>query len=155
MKDLQTILKDKYGSPDELWAAYDQLESVSTEFMLGAWKGEEIASGHPWDGLLTTVGWYGKVFISEEAVHPLIFSNDNHTRFFAVDPQFMPLALPAGFLRLCAPLARYFTFLVKTQTPAATLQMIEHRGKKRPLWFIVRSRFRIVFDGLMRAESWV
>jgi hypothetical protein len=41
--------------------------------MTGRWRGFEIRTGHRLDGLLEPSGWYGKLFESVEAVHPLLF----------------------------------------------------------------------------------
>ena len=46
---------------DELWP---QLPTVRIEEILGSWRGGELPTGHPMDGQLEQVGWYGKNFIS-------------------------------------------------------------------------------------------
>ena len=57
--------------------AFDALDVVDLEFMLGRWQGVEVSSNHPMDGLLDASNWYGKEFISADHVHPLLFSMPN------------------------------------------------------------------------------
>ena len=57
---------------DELWA---QLPTVRIEEILGSWRGGELPTGHPMDGQLEQVGWYGKNFISRTNVQPLVCRN--------------------------------------------------------------------------------
>ncbi|MYX72412.1 MULTISPECIES: DUF4334 domain-containing protein [unclassified Streptomyces] len=57
---------------DEIWAA---LDTVRPEDILGEWKGGEFRTGHPLDGTLATVGWYGKTFTSVHDAKPLICRN--------------------------------------------------------------------------------
>src|SRR3712207_6459776 len=54
-------------------AFYDSLPAVRVEELLGAWRGSEIATGHPFDGLLGPSGWHGKNFRSADDVDPLVF----------------------------------------------------------------------------------
>lgn len=61
-------------STEEALAIFDSLEPVDTNFMLGAWKGEGFPTGHSLDGLLEAYHWHGKLFESQEDVHPLIFT---------------------------------------------------------------------------------
>lgn len=54
---------------DEIWAA---LATVRPEEILGEWKGGEFHTGHPLNGALAKVDWYGKTFVSVADVKPLI-----------------------------------------------------------------------------------
>jgi hypothetical protein len=45
-------------------AFYDSLPPVGLALMTGRWRGGEIATGHPFDGLLGPAGWHGKAFRS-------------------------------------------------------------------------------------------
>lgn len=58
---------------EEAFSWFDQLEPVEMERLWGNWRGSELTSGHPMDGLLGLTGWYGKEFQDAETVHPLIF----------------------------------------------------------------------------------
>lgn len=57
----------------EALAAFDLLEGVTVEFMLGRWRAIGIRTGHPLDGVLEAYGWWGKEFVSATEVYPLLF----------------------------------------------------------------------------------
>ncbi|MDX2937795.1 DUF4334 domain-containing protein [Streptomyces ipomoeae] len=59
---------------DEIWAA---LDTVRPEEILGEWKGDEFDTGHPANGQLQQVGWYGKTFVSPMDAKPLICRDEN------------------------------------------------------------------------------
>lgn len=110
---------------------FDALESVDCNFMLGRWRGREVMSGHPMDGILDLVGWYGKFFISANNVHPLLFYR-NDSQLFSVNPATMPLGLmkyQLPRLKFYKPLIRFFRLLIQTRKGRARLRMLEHRGK--------------------------
>lgn len=67
---------------------FDSLEAVESDFMKGLWKGSEMPSGHPMDGLLTLVPWYGKRFVNAENVHPLVMI-DKQKRLYSVNPDLL------------------------------------------------------------------
>jgi hypothetical protein len=54
---------------DEIWAA---LATVRPEDILGEWKGGEFRTGHPLNGELAKVNWYGKTFVTVHDAKPLI-----------------------------------------------------------------------------------
>lgn len=118
-------------TPAEALALYDELPAVRSADLLGAWRGRELRTGHPMDGLLEASGWWGKRFDSVDAVHPLLFS-DAAGEIFAVDPRRVPLGL-AGKVPVTAvergrramPVLRR---VIGTTTPRARLRDIEHRG---------------------------
>ncbi|MFD6566880.1 DUF4334 domain-containing protein [Micromonospora profundi] len=59
---------------DDIWAA---LDTVRPEEILGEWKGRALDTGHPLNGQLDRVRWYGKRFVSRTDVKPLICRDDN------------------------------------------------------------------------------
>lgn len=61
------------ASGAEALAAFDSLEGVTVEFMLGRWRAVGIRTGHPLDGVLEAYGWWGKEFVTATEVHPLLF----------------------------------------------------------------------------------
>ncbi len=68
------ILRAQPGTADdaELDAIWAALPTLTPEELFGQWKGAEFTTGHPTNGLLDTIGWYGKTFVSRTEVHPLI-----------------------------------------------------------------------------------
>ncbi len=125
---LNELFTNKEGDIADVLRVYDQLEPVSLDFMKGRWKGYEIVTGHSLDGMLIPSGWYGKLFISPEEVHPLVFFAKNKTQLYSVNPKHMSLDLkvPKKNLGLIMALAKPF---VKTKASSARLRMIEYRGR--------------------------
>ena len=54
--------------------------------MIGTWRGAELPTGHPLDGLLEASGWWGKQFIDAESVHPLLFPTADGSALWALNP---------------------------------------------------------------------
>lgn len=116
----------------EALALFDQLAPVTLDFMMGRWRGAEIATGHPMDGLLALTNWYGKEFVSADCVHPLLFS-DGKGGTFKVSPnaQLMrtALSLPLPQTDALKPILSMFNSLFKTEKSQARLRMMKHRGQ--------------------------
>lgn len=119
-------------TPEAALALFDSLPPLRPEEMLGHWRGESVASGHPLDGLLETYHWHGKAFRGPDDVDPLLFRRTDGTvvplRAVMPDPRWLErwpwLRRPAvgnGFQRWLLP-------LLVTRTPQARLQLVEHRG---------------------------
>lgn len=122
-------MRSEGASQEEAFALFDSLEAADSPGMLDLWRGSEIATGHPLEGLLTVSGWYGKQFDSAEHVHPLVFQKKNGD-LYAVNPIWIPMNLPfdkipRGPIRPAMTLARPF---VRTRKSAARLRQIEYRG---------------------------
>ena len=99
----------------------------------GAGGGDaSCATGHPWDGLLTASGWYGKQFDGPDAVHPLLFRTPKGT-LFPVDPARIPVGivgrLPRGGGVGRSSAARRHRSAPAGNGPKARLRNLEHRGK--------------------------
>ncbi|HEY0402887.1 MAG TPA: DUF4334 domain-containing protein [Blastococcus sp.] len=118
--------------PDEALAYFDSLPVVEPGEMLGRWRGSGLPTGSPLDGLLEAYGWYGKEFLDDDTVHPLLFT-DRSGRPRPVDPSLLPMAVLrdyAGFLQLW-PLRAVFGGLrplFHTAKPKARLREVTHRG---------------------------
>jgi len=100
--------------------------------MLGAWRGSEIPTGHPLDGILGPLGWHGKRFDGPDDVQPLIMSGPGGV-LWSLNPAVVPL----GLLLRRPALARLSGLgcvvhasrrLVATRRPAARLRMTQYRG---------------------------
>lgn len=129
---IDEILQQDNTTTVEALALFDQLETVGTGFMLGRWQGSGFHTAHPMDGLLEVANWYGKEFVSEECVHPLLFLNGNREIFkISPSPQMMKLALrlPIPKSDAAKPLYTLFNPLLKTEKSQARLRMTEYRGK--------------------------
>lgn len=116
----------------QAWELFDSLPGVRVdEITTGRWRGEELATQHPFDGVLTASGWYGKHFEDAETVHPLLFA-DEAGNIFPVDPRRVPLSLagkiPLSGVRLARKMLRVLGPAVRTRKPKARLRALEFRG---------------------------
>lgn len=126
---IEHILSRRQAEPGEVMDCFDRLAPADPGFMLGRWRGFEIATGHLLDGLLEPTGWYGKLFESADAVHPLLFYGAGRRSLHAVDPKLVPLTMPlprSALLGTLMTLARPF---LQTRAPKARMRMIEFRGR--------------------------
>ncbi|NTX41624.1 DUF4334 domain-containing protein [Myxococcus sp. CA033] len=106
----------------EALALFDSLPTVELGFMRGTWKGSELHTGHPMDGMLGATGWYGKRFVDEESVHPLLFYTEDRASVFPVDPRKWPSPTIRG---LVGP----HRAAVETEKFKARLRLTVYRGK--------------------------
>ncbi|MFP7478893.1 DUF4334 domain-containing protein [Terribacillus saccharophilus] len=129
---LNAILRDG-TTQSEAFSLFDKLDIVEPEEMLGMWKGEEIATGHPLEGLLTASGWYGKEFIDAEHVHPLIFKKSDGV-LYTISPSFLPINLLLQSLqnipkKILSPSMTILRPILHTSKSAARLRKVNYRGK--------------------------
>ncbi|WNJ17699.1 DUF4334 domain-containing protein [Pontibacter sp. G13] len=129
MKTLSEFLQFG-GTTDEVADYYDQLPPIPTDFMIGRWKGSEIPTGHAIDGLLEPSGWYGKQFISEEAVHPLLFWTRSKRKVFSVNPLLIPLTFPFPKTPILGTLMGLLRPILQTRHSKARLRKVLYRGKE-------------------------
>ena len=121
--------------PEDLTSAaavayFDRQQPVPVGALTGRWRGVELPTGHPFDGLLAAHRWYGKDFLDAERVHPLLFA-DRAGRPYPVDPTHAPLGLlvrrPRLFrsapARAVSPVARR---VLRTRRPAGRTRMVQH-----------------------------
>ncbi len=124
-------LIESFADQAEAAAYFDSLPAVQCEEMLGRWKGREIRTGHPMDGMLEASGWYGKQFDGLDEVHPLLFSAPGGG-LFAVDPRKVPLGLAPRIPAVAVGKARGALGVIKpairTKMHRARLRAVEHRG---------------------------
>jgi hypothetical protein len=153
-------------SPAEALAIFDQLDSVSVNFMLGAWRGSGFPTGHPMDGLLETYHWHGKRFDSPEQVYPLIFQTRaggttcvNPLWAMPVVPWLNRLSGLRG--EVLGDLFQLSLGLFSTRHSGARLRMITYRGKESATMIYdclpIQDIFRRIDDhrvlGLMDAKG--
>lgn len=115
----------------EALALFDSLPAVTVEQMMGRWRGADIPTGNPFDGLLAGMGWHGKRFTGPDDAHPLVFANERGQ--FLVNPKLIPLDLAIKLHKLLRKptvqrLSRPLLSLMRTNKPAARLRLMEYRG---------------------------
>lgn len=115
---------------EQALALFDALSPIRAEDTLGRWKGRELATGHPMDGVLERSGWYGKRFDSLEKVHPLLVLVGDS--LFSMEPRRVPLrlvaAMPPSLVSVARPLVGLFEPWLRTDKPRARLRNLEYRG---------------------------
>ena len=127
--ELKNILSEKKGTEKALLKIYDDLPGIDSSFMLGRWKGFEIVTGHKIEGLLEPSGWYGKLFVDAEQVHPLLFETRNKKKLYSVNPSLIPLGIPFPKIKLLGVIMSLLRPILQTSKPCARLRMITFRGK--------------------------
>ncbi|TFV54003.1 DUF4334 domain-containing protein [Geodermatophilus sp. DF01-2] len=120
------------AAPSDVLAFADRLPGVGIEEMVGRWRGAELPTGSPLDGLLTAHRWWGKEIVDPETVHPLLFS-DRAGRPRPVDPAAAPLTLLRHAPELARSRPAQLAFvaarpLLTTRRPTARLRPVAHRG---------------------------
>jgi len=144
-----------FPSQNEALRFFDELQPAMPDEMIGLWQGHGIATGHPLDGVLENLGWYGK------RVHPglradaLLF-RAGPRRLAAIDPARIPLRLALRLSRFGRTrIARnWFTYLQKVlraSAPVAKLKPLSFRGKTSTAMIYDRKpiidHFRRIDDG--------
>ena len=119
------------AAPEEVLGFFDARPAVPVEGLLGRWRGSELPTGSPLDGLLAAYGWWGKEFLDAETVHPLLVRG--RAAPFPVNPALVPVSLLRTSPRLAhATVLRHAAAavrpLLRTRRPTARLRSVEHRG---------------------------
>lgn len=87
VRDQQTTLEE-----------FQSLPPIAPGELIGLWKGHGIATGHPFDGVLENLGWFGKRFRPDMRADALLFRSGD-LRLVAVDPKWIPLRFGIAFSR--------------------------------------------------------
>ncbi|MEO0485307.1 MAG: GXWXG domain-containing protein [Pseudomonadota bacterium] len=115
----------------EAIALFDASEPARVADILGDWRGEEVPTGHPMDGLLAASFWWGKRFESPDDAHPLIHDLPLWGRQ-ALNPALIPFHLAAQLplrAQLGPVLMPILAPLLRTRKPKARLRDLAFRGR--------------------------
>jgi GXWXG protein len=132
---LGEVLPDVPTTTDDALAMFDNADPVDPGYMIGMWRGAEIPTGHPLDGILEASGWYGKEFIDAETVRPLLFRRRHGTRTWAMNPIFVPVQsalkvrIPSFAFPLMRPAISALRPVVQTRRARARLRSTTYRGE--------------------------
>ena len=129
MKSTEDLLKERKATAKDALEIFDSLEPATVEFMIGRWRGFEIESNHPMDGLLSATGWYGKLFLNPEEVHPLLFYSWGRTELYSVNPRIVPMRLKLPKSDGMGYLMKLLKPVLRTTKSTARLRMVEYRGR--------------------------
>lgn len=127
--EIEKLLKERKVTTNDAISIFSRLEPVTVEFMLGQWRGFEIITGHPIEGLLESSGWYGKLFENQENAHPLLMHTLNKKRLFAINPRYIPLGINFPKKNILKFFIAILKPILKTKKSKARIRMIEYRGK--------------------------
>jgi hypothetical protein len=113
---------------------FDAAPAVDPDFMLGTWRGAELPTGHPLDGLLAASGWWGKQFLGAEKVHPLLFPTTDRAGLWPMNPLLafaglgptskLPILKTVSLQRPIATLRP----VLRASSPKARLRTTRYRG---------------------------
>ncbi|GAA4479406.1 DUF4334 domain-containing protein [Rhodococcus olei] len=130
----ERIIAERRASVDEARAVFDDAAPADPDFMIGTWRGAELRTGHPMDGVLDASGWWGKQFVDTETVHPLLFPTADGRALWALDPKRIWFGLltspvrPSPEGRDLSRLVSVGRRLVETRRPRARLRTTRFRG---------------------------
>lgn len=111
---------------------YDVLPPISTADLRGLWRGEGVPTGHPMDGALERLGWFGKRFDDDDLVDPLVFRT-GRGGLVNVHPGRVPLGVVLRVARLlrtppAGPAFGVVRPLLMTHRHRARLREVRFRG---------------------------
>ncbi|MDB5555572.1 MAG: hypothetical protein JWL86_5556 [Rhizobium sp.] len=100
--------------------------------MVGLWKGRGIPAGHPFDGVLENLGWFGKRFTPDMRADALLFRFVER-RLVAIDPARIPLRLTLRFqdvgrMRVAKSLFSCLQRGLRARGPVASLKTMVFGG---------------------------
>ena len=75
---------------------FHSLDPVRPEEIIGLWKGVGHPSGHPLDGVLENLHWFGKRFHTDLRADALLFEGET-SHLVPVDPKYFPIRLANRF----------------------------------------------------------
>ncbi len=111
---------------------FQRLPSIEPREMIGLWTGRGIPSGHPLDGVLENLGWFGKRFTAQMRADALLFRLGER-RLIPIDPARIPLRLALRFhkigkTRAARNVFSYLQRLLLAKGPVASLKTMSFQG---------------------------
>ena len=111
---------------------FQSLPPIEPREMIGLWTGRGIASGHPFDGVLENLGWFGKRFTPELRADALLFRLGER-RLIPIDPAMVLLRAALRFhkvgrTRAARNLFSYLQHGLRANGPVASLRTMSFRG---------------------------
>jgi hypothetical protein len=143
-------------------AVFDRLDPVPVGAVLGRWRGMDVPTGHPLDGMLGAFGWAGKDMRDTQTAFPLLF--EHHGTVIAIEPKYLPVRLAARWRvhrsRWVRAAFEAMKPVLRTTKPSARLCMTAYRGRSSATLLYdalpIRDVFRRVDDdcllGLMECR---
>ncbi len=132
---LGEVLVNVPTTTGEALSMFDNAEPVEPDDLIGMWRGAEVPTRHPLDGILAASGWWGKEFIDSETVHPLLFRSRDGMRAWAMNPILVPVQwalkvrMPSFAYPLLRPAISALRPVLQTRRPRARLRSVTYRGQ--------------------------
>lgn len=113
------------GSPtqQQMAAAFDALDPVDLDMLVGLWKADPGYAETPGGRMLVESGWWGARFTDAETVDPLLFRSDDGDGLLAADLLRVLALIREGVRNISTRRAE-----VETSAPIGRVRMIEYRG---------------------------
>ncbi|MCU1441780.1 MAG: hypothetical protein JWP85_2777, partial [Rhodoglobus sp.] len=116
----------------EALGEFQSLPPVEPREMIGLWSGRGIPSGHPFDGVLENLGWFGKRFTPDMRADALLFRL-GEKRLIPIDPARIPVRLALRFhkvgrMRVAKNLFSYLQRGLRARGPVASLKSMVFGG---------------------------
>ena len=121
---------------------YDSLPPLRSAHLRGLWRGFGVPTGHPLDGALERLGWFGKRFDDDEHVHPLVFRARHGLT--SVHPGLVPL----GLMLRVAPAMRFTPAPVGFMVVRPLMATRRHRARLREVRYRGVVSAALVYDDL-------
>ncbi|UVC12566.1 DUF4334 domain-containing protein (plasmid) [Rhizobium sp. TH2] len=111
---------------------FQSLPPIEPREMIGLWTGRTFPSGHPFDGVLENLGWFGKRFTPDMRADALLFRFDER-RLIPIDPARITLRLALRFhkvgrTRAAKNLFSYLQRGFRAKGPVASLKTMSFQG---------------------------
>lgn len=112
--------------------AFRSLPPIQPRELVGLWKGRGVPAGHPFDGILENLDWFGKRFTADMRADALLFRSGDR-RLVAIDPARIPLGLALRFhnvgrTRAARNLFSYLQRHLRAKGPVASLTTMVFSG---------------------------
>lgn len=122
-----------FPSEDAAFDYFDTLDPVPVSSLVGLWEGRGVPTGHPLDGVLENLGWFGKRFNGDRSADALLF-RQGERRLVPIDPSFIPLGLAFRFNRFGRSRAgqnlfSHMTRYLRARGPVASVKSLPFRDK--------------------------
>jgi hypothetical protein len=111
---------------------FRELSPVEPHELADLWRGRSIPSGHPFDGVLENLGWFGKRFTSDLRADALLFRSGER-RLVAIDARWIPVRLALRFhalgrTRTARNLFSYLQRRLRANGPVASVRTLPFEG---------------------------
>jgi len=111
---------------------FRRLPPILPRELVGLWKGHGLSAGHPFDGVLENLGWFGKRFTRDMRADALLFCSSER-RLTAIDPKWIPLQLALRFhgvgrTGIARNLVSYLQRCLRARGPVASVKTMVFDG---------------------------